>query len=155
MSIYGTSMDEAASHLTLVQGRLPRASSSGVEIAITPAMALPLQLHIGSVILLNWTIASLPDTLPGFSQQFGMRVVGIFNVKPGDPYWHGYNFLPASTDKTPTHDTVLTSAQDLLAALNRIATIHHLPRVFFLPRSFLTRYSHLAPSFTSIPHFGA
>ena len=150
MSIYGTSMDEAASHLTLVQGQLPRASSSGVEIAITPAMALPLQLHIGSVILLNWTIASLPDTLPGFSQQFSMRVVGIFNVKPGDPYWHGYNFLPASSDKTPTQYTVLASEQDLLAALDRIAASHHLPQVFFIPRSFLTWYYHLDPSRISI-----
>ncbi len=152
MSIYGTSMDAAASHLTLVQGRLPRATSSSVEIAVTPATALPLQLHVGSVILLNWTIASLPETstLPSFSQQFTMRVVGIFNVKPGDPYWHGDNFLPASSDKTPTEYTVLASEQNLLASFDRIAASHHIPQVFFIPPSFLTWYYHLDPSRISI-----
>src|SRR5258708_17375153 len=133
MSIYGTSMDAAASHLTLVQGRLPRASSSGVEIAITPATALPLQLHIGSVILLNWTIASLPETstLPSFSQQFTMRVVGIFNVKPGDPYWHSDNFLPASSDKTPTEYTVLSSQQKLLGTFHRTPASQRSPQLLF------------------------
>src|SRR5260370_10240290 len=147
-------MDAAASHLTLVQGRLPRASSSGVAIAITPATALPLQLHIGSVILLNWTIASLPETstLPSFSQQFTMRVVGIFNLKPSDPYWHGDNFLPPSSDKTPPEHTVLASEQNLLASFDRIAASHHLPQVFFIPPSFLTCYYHLDPSRLSIDH---
>lgn len=152
MSIYGTSMDAAASHLTLVQGRLPRAESHSVEIAVTPATALLLQLHVGSVILLNWTIISLPEsaTLPTFNQQFSMHVVGIFNVKPDDPYWHGYNFLPASGDNGPTQYTVLASEQNLLAALDRIAASLHIPQVFFIPPSFLTWYYHLAPSRISI-----
>src|SRR6266567_5109435 len=39
LGLYGNSMQEAAAHVVLVQGRLPRTLSADIEVAVTPATA--------------------------------------------------------------------------------------------------------------------
>ena len=155
LGIYSTLMDKAASHVILKQGRLPQTSSTDAEIAITPETAQLLKLHVGSELVLNWTIYTgpaghsvSPSHIPiPIYLQFTMHVVGIFNVNAGDPYWHGYNFLPYTPDKgCCTQYTVLASQQNFLAVLDQLANSHGVNQVFFFDQSYLFWYYQLATS---------
>ena len=155
LGIYGTSMSKAASHVMLVQGRLPQPTSTAAEIAITPETAQLLRLHVGSKLVLNWTIYTGPAGLSvspahipiPIYLQFTMHVVGIFNVQAGDPYWHGYDFLPYTPDLgCCTQYTVLASQQNFLAALDQLAHSHGVNQVFFFDQSYLFWYYQLATS---------
>jgi ABC-type antimicrobial peptide transport system permease subunit len=159
LGIYGTSMDKAASHVKLIQGRLPQATNTGAEIAVTPETAQLLNLHVGSKLVLNWTIYTGPAghsvspahiPIPIYLH-FSMQVVGIFSVQAGDPYWHGYNFLPYTPDSgCCTQYTVLASKQNFLAALDQLANSHGVSQVFFFDQSYLFWYYQLATSRISI-----
>ncbi len=159
LGIYGTSISEAASHVALTQGQLPQPTSAGVEVAVTPETAQLLKLHIGTGLTLDWTVYSGPSghsTSPRNIPKpiyltFTMRVVGIFNVQPGDPFWHGYNFLPYTPDSgCCTQYTVLVSDQNFLAALDRLATSHSVDQVYFFDPSYLFWYYRLIPSHIAI-----
>ena len=152
IAIYGTSMRAAAAHVTLVQGRLPQAMSKGVEVAITPETAFLLHLGVGTTITLDWTVYTQPASPPPLSQQFSMRVVGIFQAKPDDAFWHGDTFLPSEpgASGSSTEYTVLADEHDILAALDRVATSSHASQAFFAEPSFLTWYYYLDPSRISV-----
>ena len=143
------------SHIMLKQGRLPQPTSTDAEIAVTPETAQLLNLHVGSSLVLNWTMYTGPAghsvspahiPIPIYLQ-FTMHVVGIFNVQAGDPYWHGYNFLPYTPDSgCCTQYTVLASQQNFLAALDHLASSHSVSQVFFFDQSYLFWYYQLATS---------
>jgi ABC-type lipoprotein release transport system permease subunit len=152
MTIYGTSMQDAAAHVTLVQGRLPRTASQDVEVAITPATAGPLHLGVGSTITLDIAFYRQPAELARsspMSLHLQLHVVGIFNVKPGDGYWHGEDFLPEAT-LSGSRYTVLVSAQTLLAVLDSVAQSYSASQVFFPAPSYIYWYYYLDPSHISI-----
>ncbi len=75
LSITSYGMDQIAGELTVSQGRLPQAQTSGneIEIALTPDVAQSLGVHVGSVITAN-----LPPSLG--TGKWTMRVVGLFSV---------------------------------------------------------------------------
>ncbi len=151
MAIDAASMHAAAPHVTLVQGRLPQATGTTVEVAITPDTASLLGLRVGSVIILNGVFRATPLSPIATYAPFPMHVVGIFNVKPGDAFWHGYNFLPSAVgSNAPIQYTVLASDQNVLAAFDRIAASMHTIEAFFLQSSVLTWYYRLDPSSISI-----
>ncbi len=140
LDMYGTSMSESASHVTLTQGRLPQPSSTSVEVAVTPETAQLLKLHVGTALTLNWTIytgpaghSTSPRNIPKpIYLTFTMHIVGIFNVQSGDPFWHGYNFLPYTPDSgCCTQYTVLVSEQNWLAALDQLASSYSVNQVYF------------------------
>lgn len=149
MAIYAASMRGAAPHVTLVQGRLPQATGTTVEVAITPDTASLLGLRVGSVIILNGVFRATPLSPIATYAPFPMHVVGIFNVKPGDAFWHGYTFLPSAAGDNAQY-TVLASDQNVLAAFDRIAASMHTIEAFFLQASALTWYYRLDPSSVSI-----
>jgi ABC-type antimicrobial peptide transport system permease subunit len=155
LGVYGTSLDKAASHIMLKQGRLPLSNSTDAEIAVTPETAQLLKLQVGSNLVLNWTIYTgpaghsvSPSRIPiPIYIHFTMHVVGIFNVQQGDPYWHGYNFLPYTPDTgCCTQYTVLASEQNFLSVLDRLASSHRAEQVFFFDQSYLFWYYQLATS---------
>jgi ABC-type antimicrobial peptide transport system permease subunit len=159
LGIYGTTMNAAASHIMLTQGRLPQPASASTEIAVTPEMAQLLKLHIGTALTLNWTIYTAPagqSVVPSNFPQpiyltFTMRVVGIFNVQSGDPFWHGYNFIPYTPDSgCCTTYTVLASEQNFLSAIDRLASNHSVDRIYFFDPFYLFWYYRLAPSHISV-----
>src|SRR5215469_986788 len=80
-----------------------------------------------------------------FYIHFTMHVVGIFNVQEGDPYWHGYNFLPYTPDTgCCTQYTVLASQQNFLSVLDKLASSYRAEQVFFFDQSYLFWYYQLA-----------
>lgn len=113
---------QAAAHTTLVQGRLPQATSDGtLEIVVTQAQANNLGLHVGSL------VNSQASALSGL-QPWKLRVVGIIAARSiHDPYW----LAPAN----PFGDLYTTrqgaSAYNVLAAREplraKIATLQTLP----------------------------
>ncbi|HEU0000999.1 MAG TPA: FtsX-like permease family protein [Ktedonobacteraceae bacterium] len=75
LGITSYTMDQIAGELTVRQGRLPQAQTTGnqVEIALTSETARSLGVHVGSIITAN-----LPQSLG--TGTWTMRVVGIFSV---------------------------------------------------------------------------
>lgn len=152
MAIYGTAMQDATAHVTLVQGRLPRIASQDIEVAITPATAGPLHLGVGSTITLDIAFYRQPAELARaspMSLHLQLHVVGLFNVKPGDGYWHGEDFLPEAS-LSGSRYTVLVSAQTLLAVLDSVAQSYSASQVFFPAPSYIYWYYSLDPSHISI-----
>jgi len=147
MSVYGTSMQEAAPHLQLLQGRLPGNTPNGTEIdvVVTPETASLLRLHIGSIIVPNLILypefGSLNNPL---TQSLTLRVVGLIEVKPGDLFWHGYDFLPEpSVSGFSDSYVVLASEQSMLAAFDHIAQANQISMPISYSPVTLTLYYHL------------
>jgi putative ABC transport system permease protein len=159
VSLYGSDPNADASHVKLLQGRLPRANSSVVEVAVDPNTAQLLNLHIGTQFVLNWTYYNQPAGLsvatgappsPNYLN-FSMRVVGIFSVQSSDPFWHGQNFQPETTfSGFTTYFTALVSQQAFLSALDKLAARQHSGQVFFFNPSFIYWYYKLDPARISI-----
>src|SRR6185312_14891586 len=53
LNLFGTSMEQAAPHITLLQGRLPQATNGEIETLLTPETAQSLHITVGSVIMLR------------------------------------------------------------------------------------------------------
>lgn len=76
LGITSYNMDQVASELTVSQGRLPQAQTTGnqLEIALTQDTAHSLGVHVGSVITAN-----LPQSLG--TGTWTMLVIGIFSLR--------------------------------------------------------------------------
>jgi putative ABC transport system permease protein len=105
LQLFGSSIDQSASHLTLVQGRLPRTVSAGatnddLEIALSQESARSLNVTLGSVINMKVALVVIPIIREVHILPF--HLVGIFK-SPGDsePYWHGTDFLSVARGKPP------------------------------------------------------
>ena len=145
VQIDATSMREATSHVTLFQGRLPQTMSQDVEVAITPATASKLHVGLDSVIMLDVSFYREPVPVTGtprVHQQLKLHVVGLFNIRTGDPFWHGDDFLAEPTEAN-IHFMVL-------AALDSIAQNANMSQVFFSKPSSIYWYHRPAPSRISI-----
>jgi ABC-type antimicrobial peptide transport system permease subunit len=147
LQLVGTSLEQAASHLTLVQGRLPRtAGSSGeIETLLTPATAHNLHVAVGSVITLHGDFFVQPQNMfggPSPSGALKLQIVGLFNVsQENDPFWSGENFQPATVNQVASY-TLLVPNEALLGALDQIAAASHADTVFSPQRyELLWRYS--------------
>src|SRR5579875_3298247 len=93
MGLISAEMSSAATHLSLVAGRLPRPSNSTLEIAITPQTAQVLHIGIGSVLQTTVNFTDVYNKL--YPQFLALHVVGLFTPGGGgDPFWHGDPFAP-------------------------------------------------------------
>lgn len=156
----GDALQEAAKHVTLLQGRLPQTTSTNVEVALTPETAMALHVHVGSTFTLVYTFYTTPisnfvpitnDQI--FTQQMRLDVVGIFKVRPNDTFWHGNNFQPEFISRL-WHYTALTSNARLLALFDQMASAHSTDAVYFQPETFanLHWYYNLDPKRVSLDH---
>ena len=97
LQFFGSSMDQVSSHVTLVQGRLPRTKSNAVtnddlEIALSIESAKSLKVTLGSIISTKVALVYIPVKREEHILPF--HVVGIFKPPIGsDPYWHSTDFL--------------------------------------------------------------
>jgi hypothetical protein len=86
--------------------------SRNVEVAITPETAQFLHVGVGSVITIQLAYFTQPAALSiargklfqgGILQPLKLQVVGLFNVKASDPFWHGEDINPIVPDKGPSN----------------------------------------------------
>ena len=123
MELIGATIPEAASHLTLLKGRLPRPNSTELEIAVVPEIAADLNLSIGSTIPVQALSGSVPASQAD-SKNIVVRIVGIFKLPATpDPYWHLEDFQRPPSIGTSI-DKALVSNDALLSLLEQEA---HLP----------------------------
>jgi hypothetical protein len=176
LRLYGNPTDEVASHVVLQQGRLPHSTSPGVvEIALTSETASALHVQVGSAITVvsNFSIMPVKGTASGalqesycsivpgmgdtsvssqdtYCQRIKLDVVGLFEVKTNDYFWHGANFqgFKYQLRDTRSHYAALASNQALLAALDSSALNYSATAVYFLEGyyAFLNWYYYLDPS---------
>jgi ABC-type lipoprotein release transport system permease subunit len=112
LAIASYDMDQIASELTVTQGQLPQAQTTGneVEIALTSEVAQSLGVHVGSLITAN-----LPQSLG--TGTWTMHVVGIFSVHTN---WESPNDFQVQSGEGPTFYPALASNS---AILPRIASM--------------------------------
>ncbi len=156
-------MQDAASHLIVEQGRLPRLANtpdSEVEIMVTPDTALGLHLHIGSVMKFEFPFyTQFPDPFVsnGFNQnkinaQFKARVAGFFTISEANlNYWHGNNFEPYSKLEDPIrklvvyHYSMLFPLEGLLGLYDALGARYHVATPLPLSGNTLSWYYTLNP----------
>jgi ABC-type antimicrobial peptide transport system permease subunit len=157
MSLHGvSSMQEARSHLELLQGRLPSDQGSSSEIALSPEVLGLLKVRVNSTI----TLQSIGYTgvLGGFSAPLNyllkipLHIVGSFEPKGGDPYWHGEGFGLENLVGSPGPATLsgLVSTQALLRYFDGVAQAHSSNGVYLSSSSLLTWFSKLDPAKLSL-----
>lgn len=122
---YGTSMEQAAPHITLVQGRLANGTNTHaheIEVVMTPQSAQRLGLHVGSTFMLSLAYIEAASQL---QQPIVARLVGLFQVNSTDvAYWHGNDFNPFALVNEATtavyQYTLLVPYTSLLALFDQI-----------------------------------
>ena len=138
--LYGTSLVQAKTHITLLQGRLPQENTSNdLEILLTPLTAATLNAPLNSVLLFKFSFYTKQglETAENNSAQpqpqtvtVKAHVVGIFDLPEGNAstYWHNESFDPdtysSGTGKT-TVFTPLLSNDALLHFYDTINSTYH------------------------------
>ncbi len=134
VTLYGTSMQEAAPHLGAVQGQIARASgstSNTIETMLTPDTAQLLHVHVGSTfkLLLTYIVETSTDAIQK-SMVMSARVAGLFNVTPANAsYWHGEDFktIKFASEASPpfVQLTLLVPSDALLAVYDHLRSTNH------------------------------
>lgn len=149
IGMIGADITHAASHLRLVQGRLPASTVQGntIEIALRAEAAASLHWEPNTLIAIR--VVYFNASAGG--QRAGtllLRVVGTFRLPGNDPFWHGEDFLGSSPDTNNFIAGSLTS-NDALITLFSHAPIGAAP-VITTPSSLIWYYrldpSHLQAS---------
>lgn len=90
LELIGASMQEAVSHLKLLQGQLPQPSSNRIEIALPAQAARDLHVKIGDVLTMS---VFYDNTAEGMIERdLSLPIVGIFALNANDPFWHQQDF---------------------------------------------------------------
>src|SRR5258708_40346259 len=96
LNLFAAPMEQAASHLTLLQGRLPHTTSGVIETLLTASTAQSLHVRVGSIMQLHFAFASRPQAIYGRMARLGslsLHVGGLFEVICADDYlWYGISF---------------------------------------------------------------
>jgi len=171
LTMYAESMQQAASHITLEQGRLPHTVSfingtqgvqHEIEAIITSDMASSLGLHVGSVMTLGYSfykkLPSIDDQTTYTRYLIGVpvlaHVVGIFHVAGANiDYWHGVDFTShtvfSNGGKLIIY-SMLTNASGLLQTYDDIAKQYQVKATFTIFGNFISWYYHVDPTHVSI-----
>jgi len=99
LTIFGYSMNQAASHIHLIAGNLPQSSSGNLQVLLTQQTAQQLNVHVGSLIYIKfnaYTAQNISDTTEYvISQNMPLLVSGIYIPSTtNDYFWHGATFDP-------------------------------------------------------------
>jgi ABC-type antimicrobial peptide transport system permease subunit len=133
LSVYGTSMQQAAPHLGSIQGQLAHISSnpsSVIEIMMTPDTAHLLRVNIGSTFKLAFQYVVFTSTTDVLQRTavITVRVAGLFSIHPANaPYWHGEDFKTtkiALESTTQYQFTFLVSDNALLALIDHLNSVY-------------------------------
>jgi len=159
LTVYGTSIQQAAPHLGPIQGRLAHITSnpaSEIELMMTPDTAHQLGVRIGSTLhfSMNYFVMAPGSGAQQSSAMITAHVVGLFTMTPTNAaYWHGEDFAPikfAVEGSTTFHQyTLLVPDNALLAFFDHIrSTYHHTDAIHtFTPGGYgLIWHYHLDPS---------
>jgi hypothetical protein len=128
VTVYGTSMQQAAPHLGLIQGQLARITSnpsSIIETMMTPDTAQLLGVKVGSTFKLSLSyLVETSTTIFQRSAVLSIRVAGLFSVTPADAaYWRGEDF---KTMKISLEEYTLLFPDDaLLALFDQLRSSYH------------------------------
>ncbi len=151
MQLFSTSMQQAASHITLQQGQIPTDTCNGescnhIDMLLTPAAAQSLHVTVGSLITLQLPFSTEANPGKPLTQQLVLRVSGLFTVpSPQDTFWHDTTFQPVSESQWTIY-TILLPTSSLQRALDAIAQTYHTKAVIFqLPVEQFWQY-HLDPA---------
>ncbi|HEY7348072.1 MAG TPA: FtsX-like permease family protein [Ktedonobacterales bacterium] len=127
MFLTGVSIDQASSHLRLLQGRLPRSSGPDLEVVLTQRSATSLQVSPGSIIPLQFPFYAeqTPVEHPQhyIALQLPLHVVGVIALDGSDPFWHAQDFEPARAGFASSYRAIMSSAA-FLATVTQLAQAH-------------------------------
>ena len=135
ITIYGTSIQQAAPHLGVIQGQLPQMStdpSNVIEIMMTPDTAHLLGLHVGSTFKLafQYYVSSATYQSQELTKTIDAHVVGFFSLDPSNAaYWHGEDFKPVqiALEVGPplSQYTFLVPDKALLPVFDHLVSVYH------------------------------
>ncbi len=116
LAFIGAQIDQAGSHVQILQGRLPRdITGNALEIAVKPDTAEQLGISVGSTLYVG--VSLFDGTTKHVSGAVTIHVVGIFTQPvTSDPFWHGQDFAISSDSYS-----VMASNTALLALMDQIS----------------------------------
>jgi hypothetical protein len=145
VTIYGTSMQQAAPHLQILQGQLARIhkadSANTLEVMMTPDTAQSLHLRVGSTFSLSMQYLVIPsstDINAGSSTQHATRVTarvaGLFSVPTTHAaYWQGNDFktmrYAVEGGTSLSQYTLLVPNTELLALFDSLCSLNHVDAI--------------------------
>ncbi len=125
LSFVSAPMNSMPQHVTLLHGRLPRTSTSAIEVALTAESANQLHIRVGSQLTVQ--IAFIPTPVPSNKNvpplplPVPVHVVGIINpTSLNDSYWHYTTFLSTFKNAPGIIYTGLASSEGFLTYFSRI-----------------------------------
>src|SRR2546423_5362309 len=135
LTIYGTSMQQAAPYMGHIQGHLAHVTgnpASVIEIMVTPDTAHQLGVNVGSTFKLAFQYLVLIPNI-GYQQLTAVitaRVAGLFSVTPATgTRWYGEDFAPVKFavegSTSFSKYTFLVSDTALLALTDHLKAAYH------------------------------
>lgn len=144
LTVYGTSMQQAASHFGSLQGSIAHITSNPaneLEVMMTPDSAQHLGVHLGSTLPLQLKY-NIINSQSEYTARLTARVVGIFSVTAANAsYWYGNNFTTLRSESS-TVSTLLVSQNALLSLFDHIRNARQSDAVYTTSYIGYTLYWH-------------
>lgn len=138
VDFYGVSLQQARSHLKLLQGHIPvgdNSSATDIDILLTKTAALYLgHYQVGDTFTLNTSLLpGYQDYRDTFESIVHVHLIGIFQVQPDDAFWNGYTLEePAPTSFAPSPPVLaLSDYTAVLHMFDEINQQHHGTDLYF------------------------
>jgi putative ABC transport system permease protein len=123
MTLLGLNIQEVASRVQTLKGRLPQSNSADLEVAINQSTADSLHITVGALIPLRFMFyirQQLPAEPKFITQTLTLHVTGILAANSNDPYWQGYSFDPSALGSFTSYKALM-STSTYLALLTQIS----------------------------------
>ena len=141
-ALISATMEQAASHVHLVRGRLPfdTSTSDSIETALPLATATLLHVDVGGTIQLN--VAFIDANIDKIFRPLSLHVVGVFTLASSDDvFWHGDDFQYYQPSDFVTNFNGLVATNPLMSGLDRLCNDPALKYyVLYLPPNIIWYY---------------
>ena len=154
LTIYGTSMRQAAPYIHTLQGRLAHITRNAIgeiEVMLTPDTAQHLKVKVGSTfqVVLNYAInvpvVGSPPVPVQHTTLITALVVGLFTITPANAaYWHGEDFktLNFAEEGPPLYQyTLLVPDNALMALFDHLRSLYHTDTIGSNPSDVTSTFS--------------
>ncbi|HZR39709.1 MAG TPA: FtsX-like permease family protein [Ktedonobacteraceae bacterium] len=158
VQLLGFPQNQLATHMTLVQGRLPQPAQETTEIALTPQIAQQLHLHVGDQLVMQ---SPLSVFVSGNSTiiPWTLRLVGLFTPNtPSDTFWQNNKFTiqhPSQSNSNSILFQALTSNEVLFSSLKSSITSHPTALIDTTSQPYLYWYYHLDTTHMDATHIAS
>ncbi|EFH90255.1 FtsX-like permease family protein [Ktedonobacter racemifer] len=125
LQLFASTPPQLQAHISLIEGKLPSATSGELELMLTRESALGMHAQVGDTVVVQLPYMLNPQSQSTQNTTISMRLVGIFKpITANDRFWNSSSFQPTMAGEW-TYYNGLVSDNTLYQTFDSVARLTH------------------------------